>query len=336
MKNVVLGKTGIVTPQCGFGALPIQRISDEAAIRLLRKAYDAGITFYDTARDYTDSEHKLGLALSDVRDKIFIASKTHASTPEGFWRELEITLSGLKTDYLDIYQFHCAARCYRPGDGTGMYEAMLEAKEKGLIRHIGITAHKITVAEEAAVSGLYETIQYPFSYIASEREIQLVRTCREHDVGFIAMKGLCGGLLNKSAACAAFMDGFDNVIPIWGMQRESELDEFLSYWTNMPSLDDPELAAIVEKDRRELGGDFCRSCGYCMPCSVGIDIPQCARMAQLLRRMPSAQYLTEEWRAKMEKMEDCIHCGKCMKKCPYGLNIPELLRKNLEDYRTFR
>lgn len=332
---ISLGSTGIVTPQCGFGALPIQRISDEAAGKLLLLAYESGVTFFDTARAYTDSEHKIGLALAPVRDRIYLASKTGAKDPEGFWKDLKTSLENLKTDYLDIYQFHCADRCYRPGDGSGMYEAMLEAKKKGWIRHIGITAHKISVAEEAAVSGLYETLQYPFSYLASERELELVKTCREHHVGFIAMKGLCGGLLNHSAACAAFMAQFDNVVPIWGVQRESELREFLSYLEKTPSPEEPELAAIIEKDRKELTGDFCRSCGYCMPCSVGINIPQCARMAQLLRRMPPAQWLTEEWQREMEKISACIRCGKCMKKCPYGLKIPDLLRKNLEDYKTF-
>ena len=335
MKQITLGTTGITAPQCGFGALPIQRVDDDYAVMLLKKAYAAGVTFFDTARGYTDSEHKVGLAFGDVRDRVYIATKTGAKNPESFWTDLCTSLRELNMEYVDIYQFHNAQQCYRPGDGTGMYEAMLEAKEKGMIRHIGLTAHRIAVAEEAAVSGLYETIQFPFSYIASDRELALAKTCRDHNVGFIAMKGLCGGLLNKSAACAAFMDQFDHVMPIWGVQRETELDEFLSYLENMPSVDDPEIAAIIAKDRDELLGDFCRSCGYCLPCTAGIDIPQCARMAQLLRRMPAAQYLTEHWQKEMDKIETCVGCGICASRCPYGLDIPNLLKKNLADYRTF-
>ena len=260
------------------------------------------------------------------------ASKTQAKTPEKLWEELDITLSKLKTDYLDIYQLHQVPQCYRPGDGTGMYEALLEAKEKGLVRHIGLTAHKIGVAEEAIASGLYETLQYPFNYLATDREIAMVKACGEAGMGFIAMKGLSGGLLNNSRACMAFMSQFDNVVPIWGVQHESELDEWLSFFNEEVEMDETS-SAIIEKDRRELSGEFCRSCGYCMPCTMGIMIRNCARMIQMIRRSPSAKFLTPEWQAEMEKIDSCIECGVCMTRCPYELHIPELLRKNLEDYR---
>ena len=225
MRNITLGSTGITVPQNAFGALPIQRISAEDAAGLLKKAYEGGMRFFDTARAYSVSEEKMGLGLSDVRENIYIASKTAAKTPEGFWKDLETTLHNLKTDYLDIYQFHCADRVFAPGDGTGMYEAMLEAKAQGKIRHIGITAHKIGIAEDIIESGLYETLQFPFSYLSADRELALVENCRKHNMGFIAMKGLAGGLINNSTAAMAYMTQFDNVLPIWGIQKESELDE---------------------------------------------------------------------------------------------------------------
>ena len=332
MKTVTLGRTGITTPQNAFGALPIQRVSTDYAVMLLRKAYAGGMTFFDTARMYTDSEVKLGIAFEGMRDKVFIASKTHALTPDVFWEELAITLKNLKTDYLDIYQLHQAPQCFKPGDGTGMYEALLEAKEKGLIRHIGITTHKIGVAEEIVASGLYETLQYPFNYLSTEREIAMMKACGEAGMGFIAMKGLSGGLLTNSKACMAFMSQFDHVLPIWGIQRESELDEWLSFFEKEAVMDE-EAAAVIAKDKAELGGEFCRSCGYCMPCTVGIEIRNCARMIQLIRRSPSENHLTPAWQAKMEMIDSCIGCGVCMTRCPYQLNIPELLKKNLEDYR---
>ena len=332
MKTITLGRTGITTPQNAFGALPIQRVSTDYAVMLLRKAYEGGMTFFDTARAYTDSEEKLGIAFEGMRDKVCIASKTQAKTPDKLWEDLETTLKNLKTDHLDLYQLHQVPQCYRPGDGTGMYEALLEAKEKGLTRHIGVSAHKIGVAEEVVQSGLYETLQYPFNYLATEREIALVRACKDAGMGFIAMKGLSGGLLNNARACMAFMSQFDNVVPIWGIQHESELDEWLAFFEKDVVMDE-EAAAIIAKDKAELGGDFCRSCGYCMPCTMGIMIRQCARMIQMIRRSPSAKFLTPEWQAEMEKIDSCIECGVCMTRCPYELNIPELLRKNLEDYR---
>ena len=333
MDRVTLGKTGITVCRNGFGALPIQRIGKEDAAYLVRKAYENGVNFFDTARVYTDSEEKLGYATSSFRDKIYIATKTAAKNGEDLKKDLETSLSLLKTDYIDIYQFHNPPFCPKPGDGTGLYEAMLEAKKDGKIRHIGITNHRLGVAKEAIESGLYETLQFPFSYISGEKEMELLSMCRERGMGFIAMKGLAGGLLNNSRVCYAFMSQFDNVLPIWGVQRERELDEWLSYNDNPPVMDE-EVKSIIEKDRKELSGDFCRGCGYCMPCPMGIQISECARMIQMIRRSPSQGQLGAEAQAMMANIHNCVKCGKCMDKCPYSLPIPTLLEKNLEDYEA--
>lgn len=331
MTKVRLGKTGIVVEKNAFGALPIQRISREEAVGLLRRAYRAGVTFYDTARWYTDSESKVGEAFEGMREKVYIATKTGAKTAEGFWKDLNVSLTNLRTDYVDIYQFHNPEFCPKPGDGTGLYEAMLEAKEKGMVRHVGITNHRLNVANEAVESGLYETLQFPFCYLAGEKDVELVKKCREADVGFIAMKALSGGLITNSAAAYAFLAQYDNVLPIWGVQREGELNEFLSYVENPPLMNE-ELAAVIAHDREELMGDFCRGCGYCMPCPAGIEINNCARMSLLIRRSPSAAQLTPETQAKMKRIESCLHCGNCTAKCPYGLDTPALLEKNYKDY----
>lgn len=332
MELVTLGKTGITVNKNGFGALPIQRISQADAVKLARKAYEAGITFFDTARFYTDSEVKLGEAFEGMREKVYIATKTAAETPEEFWSQLETSLGNLRTDYIDIYQFHNPAVCPKPGDGSGLYEAMLEAKAQGKIRHIGITNHRLAVAEEAIASGLYETLQFPFCYLATERELALVEKCKEAGMGFIAMKALSGGLITNSAAAYAFEAQFDNVLPIWGVQREKELDEFISYIDKPPVMTE-ELAEIIARDKKELSGEFCRGCGYCMPCPADIEINNCARMSLMLRRAPSDAQLTPEMQEKMKKIENCLHCGKCKSKCPYGLDTPALLERNYEDYK---
>ncbi len=329
---VTLGKTNITVEKNSFGALPIQRISKDEAVRLLRKAYEHGVTFYDTARYYTDSEEKVGEAFAGMREKVYIATKTGAQNAEDFWKELHTSLEKLQTDYIDIYQFHNPSFCPKPGDGTGLYEAMLEAKNKGMIRHIGITNHRLSVAKEAIESGLYETLQFPFCYLAAEPDLELVQMCKEANMGFIAMKALSGGLINNSEAAYAFEAQFDNVLPIWGVQRESELDEFLSYIDNPPVMTE-EIQAIIDKDREELSGEFCRGCGYCMPCPAGIEINNMARMSLMIRRAPSDAQLTPEMQAKMKKIEDCLHCGKCKSKCPYGLDTPTLLEKNYQDYK---
>ncbi len=330
---VRLGSTGIEVNKNGFGALPIQRISDEEAVYLLKKAYQGGIRFFDTARGYSDSEHKLGLAFEKIRESLFIATKSGAVTGEGMRKDLADSLSNLRTDYIDIYQFHNPAFCPKPGDGSGLYEAALEAKKEGKIRHIGITNHRLSIAGEAISSGLYETLQFPFCYLATEKEEGLVEGCRKADMGFIAMKALSGGLITNSAAAYAHAAQFENVLPIWGVQREKELDEFLSYISQPPAMTE-ERKALIEKDRKELAGEFCRGCGYCMPCPVGIEINNCARMSLLLRRSPSQLQLTEEAKEKMMKIKDCLQCNQCKGKCPYGLDTPTLLRKNLEDYEN--
>ncbi len=334
MNNVVLCD-GITAPQNGFGALPIQRISKEEAVSLLLKAYRGGMTFFDTAHLYSDSEEKVGTAFGDgtgLRGKVFIATKSMARTPDELKRDIEQSLERLRTSYIDIFQLHQASQCYVPGDGTGLYEVLQEFKAQGKIRHIGITAHQITVAEQAVASGLYETLQYPLSYLASEREIALVHTCAQNHVGFIAMKGMAGGMIANSRAAMAFMAQFNNVMPIWGIQREKELDEWLSYMDKTPVLDDA-IQAFIKEEQIELAGDFCRGCGYCMPCPVGIKINNCARTSLLLRRAPSASWLSPEWQAEMLKIESCLHCNSCSSKCPYSLDTPALLQKNLADYK---
>lgn len=215
------------------------------------------------------SEAKLGVALKGIREQVFIATKTPSVTAAGFWNDLETSLRLLQTDYIDIYQFHNPAFCPKPGDGSGLYEAMQQAREQGKIRFIGITNHRLAVAGEAIESDLYATLQFPFSYLTTEKELELVRACAAHGMGFIAMKALAGGLINNSAAAYAYLAQFDHVLPIWGVQRENELDEFLNY-IDCPPLLTAELQTVINKDRQELIGSFCRGCGYCMPCPVGI------------------------------------------------------------------
>lgn len=330
MQKVKLGRSGLVVPRNGFGALPIQRIPLEAAVKLIRRALDGGMYYFDTARFYTDSEEKLGVALEGRRHEVIISTKTGATTVEGFWKDLEASLRLLQTDYVDLYQFHNLPFCPKPGDGSGLYEAMLEAQQQGKVRHIGITNHRQRVALEAIESGLYETLQYPFSYLATEADLDIVEKCLQHDMGFICMKGLSGGLITHSATAYAWLAQYE-VAPIWGIQKESELDEWLSYQDNPPVLTD-EMRAQIEKDRRELCGEFCRGCGYCQPCTVGIQIQDCNRMSLFLQRAPHSVYVTDAWRREMDKIDDCVHCDLCKSRCPYGIDIPNTLVKNKADF----
>ena len=334
MTPITLGKTGIVIEKNGFGCLPIQRITQEEAVHLLHTAYDGGITYFDTARSYSDSEEKVGAAFAGMRDKVVIATKSHAKTGAELKEHLETSLRNLRTDYIDVYQFHNPAFCPRPGGEDGLYDAALEAKAQGKIRHISITNHRLAVAHEAIDSGLYATLQFPYSYLAGPQEQELVDKCAAAGMGFIAMKGMAGGLIRNGLAAAAFMAQQPTVVPIWGVQHQWELEQFVSCVRETPAMTQ-EYRDIIEKDRRELSGDFCRGCGYCMPCPVGIEINTCARISLLLRRSPAEGWLTPENQAMMAKVENCLHCGQCKSKCPYGLDTPRLLEENYREYKTY-
>ncbi len=334
MKKIVLGKTKLKVTKTAFGVLPLQRVEMPEAIKILKKAYKEGINFFDTARGYSDSEEKIGEALSDVRENIIIATKTHSKDAKTFWEHLGTSLENLKTDYIDIYQFHNPEVAFKTGDGTGMFEAMVEARAKGKIRHIGITNHRQKVAMEAIESGLYETLQYPLSYISDEGDLNVYKSCAEHDMGFIAMKALCGGLLTNAKAIFLFFEKMEQALPIYGMQRESELDEFLSLAKNPPKLTE-EISTQMVEDRKALQGNFCRGCGYCLPCPADIKINMVARMSFLLRRAVWQNLVTPEWQVEMRKVSDCIDCGACKSRCPYGIDCPTLMRGMLEDYEEF-
>ena len=334
IRTLPLGKTGLTVTRPAMGCLPIQRCSVDEAVSILQKAYEGGIRYFDTANAYTDSEKKIGLALSDVRESIVISTKSAGTDKNTVLSHIENSLKMMKTDYIDLFQFHQVQSVPDPDDPEGAYAGALEAKRRGWIRHIGFTSHRVDVAEQCIASGNFETCQFPFSYISGERDLALADKCREAGMGFIAMKGLAGGLLTNARACHAFMNCYDNVVPIWGIQKPEELEEWLAVAKEDPILDD-ELNSVIRKDREELAGTFCRSCGYCMPCTVGIEIRNCARMNMLLRRSPWQQYMTDEWYAKMQKINDCINCRKCVSKCPYGLDQPSLLKYMLKDYNEF-
>lgn len=334
MDKIKLGNTGLEVSVVSFGALPVQRLSEKEAARLIREAYEGGINYFDTANAYSDSEKKLGLALSDVRDKVVISTKTAATDRKTALAHIENSLKALKTDYIDLIQLHNPKELPDKNDGGTAYAALVEAKKQGYVRHIGLSNHSFDTAKAAIVSGDYETLQYPFSYISAERELALPALCAEHGMGFIAMKGLCGGMLTDTRAAFAFMRQYPNVVPIWGIQSSAELTEWLSYYDENPVMND-ELKASIQKEKAELAGEFCRACGYCLPCTAGIIIPTAARMRMLLRRAPYRDFFTPDEYENMQRINDCVDCGACMSRCPYGLDTPRLLRTMLRDYNEF-
>ena len=325
----------MLVSRSSFGALPIQRVSFEDAKKLLLVAYANGMNFFDTARMYTDSEQKIAYALKPYRKNIIIATKTHALDTKTFYEHLEQSLKDLQTDYIDIYQLHHPKQMPDPKNDQGLYRALVRAKDKGMVRFIGVSSHRQDIAKGTISSDLYDTLQYPLNSLSNDDDVKIAQSCKPNNVGFIAMKAMSGGLLINARATFAFLRQYDHVVPIWGAQRESELKEILELEKNPPILND-EIWATIKKDRKELAENFCRACGYCLPCPVEIPIPMAARMSLLLRRMPWQQFMTEEWQKNMQRIDACTECGDCRNRCPYGLDTPNLLKAMLVDYKEFR
>lgn len=331
MKNIILGRTKLKISRTGFGCIPIQRISFEESTRLLKRAYDAGITFFDTANAYTTSEERIGIALSEHRRDIVLATKSAPLSPEKIMANIENSLKMMKTDYIDVLQVHNPSFVPKPQGEDGIYDNLLLAKKQGKIKHIGITFHRLDLAIDAVKSGLYDTMQYPLSYLSSSDELELIKLCEEHNVGLIAMKGMAGGLLSNAKAAFAFLRQYGNVVPIWGIQRMEELEEFLRYEEDPPVLDD-DMRDVIKKDIDGLGSEFCRGCGYCLPCPADIPIPFAARITFFMKRFCKEPYLTDEWRNNMNRIENCTECGHCKANCPYGLDVPKNLKAQLAGY----
>ncbi len=334
MQTTILGRTNLTVSRTAFGALPIQRVSFDQANTLLRKAYNHGINFFDTARGYSDSEEKIGEALADVRPQIIIATKSGAQTSQALLEQVRTSLKKLKTDYIDILQLHNPSWVPKPGGDDGLYHTLLDLQQKGVILHIGLTSHRLQLAFEAVQSGLYETVQFPLSSLSSEQDLELVHACKTHNVGLIAMKAMSGGLLTNASTTFAFLRQYENVVPIWGIQREAELDQFLALEADPPELDQ-QMWDEINKDRATLAGSFCRGCGYCLPCPANIPINMAARMSLLLTRTPMDNFLSASWQEQMERITNCSHCGNCKANCPYELDTPQLLQKELTFYRDF-
>jgi predicted aldo/keto reductase-like oxidoreductase len=332
MKMKPFGKTELEVSEFGFGALPIQRTEQDEAVKILRRAYSAGVNFYDTARGYTDSEQKLGLAFEGVRENIIIATKTHAHNLESLKKDLESSLASLKTDYIDIYQFHNPDFKFEGENAEGMLDYVRGLKKQGVVRHIGVTAHKYGLALDHIKRGVFESLQYPISMLSGEKDFEVINAARAAGMGIIAMKALSGGLITNARAATGWMMQNPDIQPIWGIQRMSELEEFITLYKEGVALDG-ELNALIESEKRELSGSFCRGCGYCMPCPVGLPINMFARLPFMLRRSPTVRQMTDEYAAEVEKINNCTSCGLCRSRCPYELDCPELMREALVDYR---
>lgn len=334
MEKVRLGRTDLMVSRVSMGCIPIQLLSEKEAVELLRYAYDQDVNFYDTAHIYTDSEAKLGAAFSGtMRSNVIIATKAQSDTYEKTVEQLEESLRRLKTDYIDLYQWHNPAKIENFLEKRGPYQAMLDAQKAGKIRFIGITQHSLDRAGFAVESGKFDTLQFPLSLLSTPEEIAISFRCAELDLGVIAMKGMCGGLLPDGRLPFTFLNQYRHIVPIWGVKKAEELNQFLDL-AKRPEAFTEEMQAEADRLRKEYGDDFCRCCGYCLPCPQGISIPLAARVTTMVKRGAMLDFTPEQYEI-MAKIDTCVHCGECSSRCPYQLDVPRLLKEQQQAFMKF-
>lgn len=329
MKEKILGKTGIRVRVLGFGGIPIQRVSEDEAIRVVRRCYDLGINYFDTARAYTVSEERIGKALEDFRDDVVIATKSGRRTKNEVLQELETSLKNLRTKWIDIYQLHNVAtketweQVKAPG---GALEALRKARDEGKILHLGITSHNPTLLKEIVKENIFETILVPYNYLATLPAEELLPICHNNKVGTVIMKPLGGGAFSNAKTALKFLLNDKNVdVIIPGMISTQEVDENIAATSASLKLSSEELK-LIEKDRKELGNEYCRGCDYCQPCQQEIPISFVLRTeTQFLKRMGWSSNLENQLQKAKELVPTCLKCGECESRCPYHLQIRELL-----------
>jgi predicted aldo/keto reductase-like oxidoreductase len=336
MKTVRFGKTGLTVSELGFGGIPIIPLDFNDAVKVVCHCFERGITFFDTANAYADSERKIGEALEEVRDKVILATKTGKRDAEGAAKHIGYSLENLRTDYIDIYQFHnignenALEQILKSG---GAYEAVGKAHEEGKIRNIGFSSHDIATAIKCCNTGRFSTIQFPFNFIEKDPADELFKVAQDQDMGIIAMKPLGGGLLERADLCMKFLQQHPYALPIPGISTIEEADEIIELYLSPRPLSGEDQKEI-EQIRSELGSRFCHRCGYCLPCEQGVMIPNIMSFRSQSRRFPPAVVFAMVKKA-MDTVEECTECGECLERCPYSLEIPDLIREHRSVYKEY-
>ena len=325
-----LGNTNMKIKRVGFGGIPIQRITQEDTNLVIDELEKNGINFIDTARGYTVSEEYIGNSLVGRRQKFYIATKSMSRDYEGMKKDIEISLKNLKTDYIDLYQLHnVKIEEYETiFNEDKAFRALLEAQKEGKIKYIGITSHSIETIEKAIEDGKFDTIQFPYNIVEDQAD-EAFKKAHEKGIGIIVMKPLAGGALDDATLAIKYIlskEYIDVAIP--GMDSIKQVKENVDVLNNLGLTEEDKEK--IDNIRATLGGKFCRRCEYCLPCPLGVNIPQNFLLEGYYTRYNLKEWSKERYDSLEGKASKCIACGKCETKCPYELPIIEMLKNVCE------
>jgi predicted aldo/keto reductase-like oxidoreductase len=331
ISKVILGRTGIEIKRIGLGGIPIQRVDERQAVETVVHAIERGVDFIDTSRAYTNSEAKIGKALRESGKKVVLATKSLQQSADKMRKDIETSLKELQRDKIELYQCHFIKdleayhRVISPG---GALEGLLQAREEGLIEHIGITSHNLEVLDRVVEDGLFETIMVCYSFLESKAEKTVIPKALAGNIGVIAMKAFSGGIIDNARLALKYSLALAGTAIIPGVESKEKFDEnwevFLGDWT-LAEKERQEIEALRSRFHRQ----FCRRCDYCQPCPEGIPIELVLGIKSMVKRS-GPTILRAGWiRQGVDKARNCTGCGQCLTRCPYELPIPELLRENL-------
>jgi predicted aldo/keto reductase-like oxidoreductase len=334
LEKIRLGKSELMVTRIGFGGIPIQRLTEDGAVEVVRRCIDLGINFIDTANIYSTSEERIGKAIKGQREHLIIATKTGARDRKGAEEHLELSLKKLQTDYIDLYQFHGVSteehlKLVLEG---GLYEVAEKAKKAGKIRHIAITSHSRETAIKAVETDMFETMMFPFNFIVNEPVDDLIPLCRKHDVGFIAMKPMAGGMLINATIAFKYLFTIPDIVPLVGIEKVEEIEEIVKLVDGPQEMTEAEKASMQQLID-ELGTRFCRRCDYCQPCTVEIPISLVMTSKSFFKRIPPERFFGGMIDGAMEKAAGCTECGECETRCPYNLPIREMIAEHIQWFK---
>ena len=337
MEKIRLGKTELMVSKIAFGGIPVMRVSKHDGAALVRESIKLGINFIDTANAYGDSEEKVGEGIKGTpRDSLVISSKSLAKDKKTFLEHLDISLKTIGTDYLDIYHVHSVSSrekydaVFCPG---GAMEGMDEAIKTGKVRFPAFSSHNLPIALELMKGGRFDVVQLPFNFIDNEAASEAIPLAKKLDLGFISMKPMGGGRLDNAELSFRYLLQYDNIVPDPGMEKIGEIREIAAIVERNPSLTEGDKKEIL-KLRAEFGTSWCHRCDYCQPCPQGIVISSVLTGESMLKRF-SLEKSKALSGAAMEQAKTCIECGECVKRCPYHLEIPRLIKENVSFWDAF-